>query len=364
MLTHPSPTQLVEILSTASAAPAHRFELWREHVRKVCGPLNVLADRKGFANGTIVTSRFGELRVSLISADAHSVCRTRFDANRVDDGHLYVSTPLRGEIQISQDGSESPVAPGEVVSFDSTRPYTLASQERMELAAVRFPHRVLGLTAGGTHRLTAVPWPGTSGVSALVSAMFSTLASQLTKLSPAERAPLGGTISGLIASLFAERLAPSADDPRVARQMLMLRIQSFAREHISDPAMTPSALARQHNISLRYLQMLFAERGSSPARWLRDERLARCRADLADPRNDHLTVAAIGARWGMYGASQVSRLFQRRYGVAPSDFRRQRAELRAALWPRPRWAMAPACPAARPRPCADRPMAVRGQISR
>src|SRR6266566_6224913 len=37
-------TPQVEVLSTACAAPAHRFDLWREHVRKVCGALDVRAD--------------------------------------------------------------------------------------------------------------------------------------------------------------------------------------------------------------------------------------------------------------------------------------------------------------------------------
>jgi AraC-like DNA-binding protein len=327
MQSHAVRAPMVEVLSTASAAPAHRFDLWREHVRKVCGALDVRADRGRFANGSIVSSRFGELRMSLISADAHAVSRS---SKVADDGHLYVSTPLHGRITISQDGNDTTVRPGEVVSFDSTRPYTLASREPMRLAAVRFPHEAMGLTSGSTHRLTAHPWPGTTGVGALVSTMFTTLAAQLTELSGAERAPLGGTIGGLITSLFAERLTPAAGDPHVARQMVMLRVQAFAREHLADRAITPATLARQHNISLRYLQLLFAEQDTSPARWLRDERLARCRDELADPRYDHLTVAAIGARWGLGGASQMSRLFRRRYGVAPSDFRRQRAELAVA----------------------------------
>jgi AraC-like DNA-binding protein len=321
---------LVEVLSTASAAPAHRFDLWREHVRKVCGALDVRADRDRFVNGSIVSSRFGELRMSLISADAHAVSRTRRSADVAGDGHVYVSTPLCGRIRISQDGNDTTVRPGEVVSFDSTRPYTLASHEPMQLAAVRFPHEAMGLTSGSTHRLTAHPWPGTSGVGALVSTMFTTLAAQLTELTGAERAPLGGTIGGLITSLFAERLTQGAADPLVARQMLVLRVKAFAREHLADRAVTPAMLARQHNISLRYLQLLFAEQDTSPARWLRDERLARCRAELADPRYDHLAVAAIGARWGLCGASQMSRLFRRLYGVTPSDFRRQREGLAVA----------------------------------
>ena len=84
-------------------------------------------------------------------------------------------------------------------------------------------------------------------------------------------------------------------------------------------------LARRHSISLRSLQLLFAEHGTSPARWIRDERLHRVRADLTDPRLAHLTVAMIGERWGLVDASQVSRLFRAKYGVSPSRYRKSPA---------------------------------------
>jgi transcriptional regulator GlxA family with amidase domain len=87
-------------------------------------------------------------------------------------------------------------------------------------------------------------------------------------------------------------------------------------------------LARRHSISLRSLQMHFAEHGTSPAKWIRDERLQRIRADLTDPRLAHLTVAMIGERWGLVDASQVSRLFRAKYGVSPSQYRKNPAAAR------------------------------------
>jgi AraC-like DNA-binding protein len=310
-----------EVLSTESAAPADRFDLWREHVRRVCGTLDVRSDDH-FDNGTIVSGHFGELRMSLISADAHSVRKVRAPADDAD-GQVYVSTPLRGQVRVFQDGNDVTVSPGELVSFDSTRPYTLASREPMRLAAVRFPHRVVGLTSEGTHRLTAAPWSGRVGVGALVSTTVATLAGQLTELGGAERAPIGNAVRGLITALFAERLTSTRNDPAATRQALLLRIQGYARERLGDRSLTPALLAREHHISLRYLQLLFAEQDLSPAKWLRDERLARCRTDLADARLDYVTVAAIGARWGFGGASHMGRLFHARYGITPNEFRRE-----------------------------------------
>ncbi|MBW0010325.1 MAG: helix-turn-helix domain-containing protein [Pseudonocardiales bacterium] len=154
--------------------------------------------------------------------------------------------------------------------------------------------------------------------------MLAELGNHLDELSVTEADQLGNSILTMIRSLLADRLAQTSADPVAARQMLLARMQEFARDHLPDVSLSPAMLARQHNVSLRYVQVLFAEHGTSPARWIRDERLARCYAYLANPQYDHLTVTAIGERWGLCGASQISRLFREQYGSTPREFRKRR----------------------------------------
>jgi AraC-like DNA-binding protein len=303
------------------------LDLWRDQVRDVCGAsLEVLVDRSTFAEGTILTSTIGNFRVALISADPHSVYLSgRRAANA--DGHVYVTAPLSGTAEISQDGGHATVTPGDVVTFDSTRSYALEMPEPFQMVALRFPHRLIGLNPGVTAKLTADPWSRASGMGALVGQTLGTLGTQLADWDETVTESLGTAIGGLITSLFADRLRDEEDsDPHAARQMLMLRVQTYARENLSDPALGPGVLAKRHNVSLRYLQVLFAEQGTSPAKWIRDERLAGILGDLNNSRNDHFTVAAIGERWGLLEASQVSRLFRQRYGMTPRDYRKLRQQ--------------------------------------
>lgn len=320
---------VVEVVSTTTADPACRFDLWEDQVKRTCGTLQVLGDRDRFDGGCIMTCSLGDVRVSMISADPHTVIRQEHVASR-EGGHVYVAAPLQGSTKLSQDGTDVTVETGDVVAFDSSRPYTLCMPERFQMVAVRAPHRSLGLTPQSTQAVTASPWNGKTGVGALAVHTFAALGAHLLELEAAAIEPLGVTINGLITTLFAERLRSAAVDPLAARRLLMLRICSFAKEHLGDCGLSPATLARRYNISLRYLQVLFAEQGTSPAKWIRDERLARLRADLTEPRYDHLTVAALGERWGLVDASQVSRLFRMKYGVTPRDFRRMRNEAVAA----------------------------------
>ncbi|MDQ3403964.1 MAG: helix-turn-helix domain-containing protein [Actinomycetota bacterium] len=321
---------LVEVQSTASVDRSRRFAAWQEQVRRTCGTLQVLGDHESFGNGSIATSAFGAMRVSVITADPHTVIRQERAAT-TEGGHVYVAVLLSGQARLSQDGADSVVRSGDILSFDSSRPYTLAMPEHFEMVAARITHRALGVSPRNTRCLSVAPWCGDSGVGALASHTLSALGKHLTELDEAAREPLATTINGLITTLFAERLRSASSDPATARQILMLRIQSFAREHLGECALSPVTLARRYNISLRYLQVLFAEHDTSPARWIRDERLSRLRADLGNPGYDHLTVATIGERWGLVGASQVSRLFRTKYGLTPSEFRKLRAPARDRL---------------------------------
>ncbi|XVV07089.1 helix-turn-helix domain-containing protein [Actinosynnema sp. CA-248983] len=70
---------------------------------------------------------------------------------------------------------------------------------------------------------------------------------------------------------------------------------------------------------IRYAHRLFAEADRSPAAWIRSRRLDHVRRDLANPLLSHRTIAA---RWGLYDAPHVSRLFRAAYGVSPSTYRR------------------------------------------
>jgi AraC-like DNA-binding protein len=316
----------VEVVSTATTSPADGFEQWEHHGQETCGTSQVLGEPDPLACGRIVTATLVDLHVSVISADPHTVVRQP-RATGGEPGHVYVTTPLRGIAMVSQDDRQVAVPPGEIVTFDSSRPYTLTMPEPFRMVAVRAQHQSLGLTPDSTPRLETNSWSSLTGVGALASRTLAALGQQLTEFDEATFEPLASTVVGLVNTLFAER-THFAGDPRPDRRTLMASICRAARECLADSELSPAMLARRHSISLRSLQLLFAEHGTSPARWIRDERLHRVRTDLTDPRLAHLTVAMIGERWGLVDASQVSRLFRAKYGLSPSQYRRNPAAAR------------------------------------
>ena len=80
-----------------------------------------------------------------------------------------------------------------------------------------------------------------------------------------------------------------------------------------------SELARRVNLSRsRFTHLFRAERGCSPARYLREARLERARQLLED---SSLSIKEIMVRVGFNDPSHFTRDFSKRYGVSPRTFR-------------------------------------------
>lgn len=96
---------------------------------------------------------------------------------------------------------------------------------------------------------------------------------------------------------------------------------TFIETRLREPSLCPDDVARGNGISTRHLHRLFRQAGTSFGTFVRDLRLARCRADLADPRCAALSVTAIAFRWGFSDSAHFSRSFKAAYGVTARAFR-------------------------------------------
>ncbi|WP_424639464.1 helix-turn-helix domain-containing protein [Embleya sp. AB8] len=111
-------------------------------------------------------------------------------------------------------------------------------------------------------------------------------------------------------------------DPALSRGAQLLRMQDFVRLHLDEPDLSPKLLAAAFAVSVRYVELAFREGGLSPARFIRETRLAQSRRLLADPRQRHQPITVL-ARWvGIENPTVFARNFRDRYGMTPHEYRR------------------------------------------
>jgi PAS domain S-box-containing protein len=102
----------------------------------------------------------------------------------------------------------------------------------------------------------------------------------------------------------------------VSRTVLLDEMRRFVADNVTDPSLDPARVASAHHVSVRLLQALFADIGCSPARYIRELRLARARTmlRLGEP------VTRAGRLSGFADPGTFTRAFRRRYGCTPSEF--------------------------------------------
>jgi AraC-like DNA-binding protein len=154
-------------------------------------------------------------------------------------------------------------------------------------------------------------------ISSLLGGCLSTLTDDVLAN---EMEPAGSAIA-LTLELIGAALTKHRESNNLGQRMnLYQRLTAFIERRLGDPELSPTMLARTHNISTRYLHLIFSERATTVGRWIRLRRLAQCRAELASLGSD-CTVTEIAIRWCFSDVAHFSRLFRLAYGVSPREFR-------------------------------------------
>ena len=97
-------------------------------------------------------------------------------------------------------------------------------------------------------------------------------------------------------------------EPRLAPALARAAMETADR-HLTEPELTPTALARQLNVSVRTLHRAFATAGETAAGDIRRRRLEQARLDLAGPAPQRPGVSEVAARYQFADGSHFSRAF-------------------------------------------------------
>ncbi|MEV0480728.1 helix-turn-helix domain-containing protein [Streptomyces sp. NPDC050508] len=312
-------------ITTPSAEnSATRLEFWRDIVSRNFVPLEIVPregpDLPDF-HAQLSIARIGEVRVSVVTTPAHTA-RTRRSAGADASDHVKVSLQLTGHCVLTQGDHQAELKPGELAVYDTRRPYTLDTDRPGRSLALMFPRAMLRLPERELARVTATSVSCRDGLGTVVRPFLYGLARQVDELESLGTPRLADNVADLLGTLLAERTgADRTSGHEEGREALTLRILTYMEQRLHDPELAPDRIAAVHHVSRRYLYKLLAEHGYTVSGWIREQRLARCRRDLADPALSHLPVGAIGSRWGFPGPAHFSHAFRTAYGMSPSEAR-------------------------------------------
>jgi AraC-like DNA-binding protein len=312
------------LVRATDVSVASRPEYLHEGLRAVLGPLNIRTDEGNELPDQVRAADLGALHIGeLWASRPGGADRTRHHIQLMEADLVKVDVVAQGEVDIEQDGRQARLHAGDYAFVDLARPAHWTNSSSVRVLAIAFPRQLLPLRADDTTKLTAVGLNADDGPGALFSSTARQLARHLDHFDVASGVRVGTATLDLLTVALAGRLDRGGGlPPDVPQRVLIVRMRAFIEDQLADSDLTPSAIARAHHVSLRYLYKLFEGEQKSVAGLIKERRLERCRRDLLDPSLRHLPVSAIAARWGMPNAAHFSHAFRAAYGMAPVEYRR------------------------------------------
>jgi AraC-like DNA-binding protein len=114
-------------------------------------------------------------------------------------------------------------------------------------------------------------------------------------------------------------------DPALTRQgALVQRVRYFIADNLPEPSLDPTAIAAAHGVSVRYLNMVLEQQGTSLGRLIQQMRIEACARDLANPDLRERSITTIAYAAGFNDSAHFSRVFRSHFGISPRDFRNHR----------------------------------------
>ena len=295
---------------------------WRSAITSEVVPLEIDeacgVTFRGWLDRTVV----GDVSLFDIAATPHVVRRTP-ELIAPDDRRYYkLSLQLQGTAVLEQDDRRAELRPGDLAIYDTHHPYELSFRQNNRAMVVMFPHELVDLPRDEVDRVTAVRFPSDSGLGKVINPFFVELGRNLDQLAGASASRLVGSALDLLVTMLAQELFRRHGTVNNATRSLAREVREYILDHLGDPALTPSSIARANHISTRHLYTIFSGEGEPVSAWIRTRRLERIRRDLVDPLYSDRPVSWIADRWGLTDAAHFSRLFKAEFGESPTSYRR------------------------------------------
>jgi AraC-like DNA-binding protein len=280
-----------------TAAPDNDcFEHWHE---VTCRNYSVTEYRRpviGPFRGQITARRFGALTVSDVYSSFSDcgieVTRGSGEIRRDPRDHFMLYLVCCGEVGVDQDGRTARIGAGDLFIYDQSQPFTLEFGGYSRGIVLTIPRPLMVSRLPTSHRLTAQRIDGRSQLGALTASI----------------------VRQILATTLEVEIAGALDDGAAYGGRLD-QVKRYVLANLDDAGMTIETIASAHHVAPRTLHRLFSVEGTTPIRWLWQQRLTASYKALAEGRVRQVTDAALS--FGFTDISHFSRAFKKQFGCSP-----------------------------------------------
>ena len=294
------------------------LECWRAQTAETFFPMSITTPRDRPFRARLAAHELGAVAIGRVTAGPNACLRTPRDIATGDPELLRILVLRHGRTHVQQGDRECTITDGDLVVYDSSRPFAVHAQRPFDLVVCGLPIVLLGAHADRMRDLSATRIPHDAPVARMFASFVEGIADELG------RDGVAGAELELADTLVAfSRALARREDPRAGGRLR--GVQAWLGAHLADPC-AHAGPDRRRELHLRPL-------AAPPVRGRGRHGVglgARPPAGGLPPRPDRShpgrrgTVAEIAQRWGWTDAAGFSRRFRAAYGCSPSELRAER----------------------------------------
>jgi AraC family transcriptional activator of tynA and feaB len=308
--------------SDVQVGPISDYEAWRVSLRSSVDKDAAIIHPDAIAGLVRPVRPCGLAALDIATANILRSQRSPLDARRdgMDDCKLLFQ--ISGRSTLTQDERTTELAPGDLGFIDITRPVSLACHQG--------PGRLIGLHLPRRPLKSHLGFEPQGGLCWRREALPVRLLQRLILEAIDENEAVAGSaeseffmqsaVYNLVGALFG-----ASDLPRHFSHgdRLFVRICAIIKRHFPDPDVGPTEIAAEAGISVRYLQKLFAARGTTCRHYVRSVRLDHAAQLLTrgTSTNTNMPLVEVAYSCGYRDYTNFSRHFRARFGCTPGAFR-------------------------------------------
>lgn len=305
--------------STEGLPEPDRFEFWREVLGRAITKFEIDPVPDSSPDASITLRALPGVDIASGAAAGMQYRRT---PALIDSDDIVLFVALSGAQTVDQIGRECTISAGEAAVFACAEPGLAIPRERQHRLAFRTPHDVLAPMVGNVEDAICKRIPSTVDSLRLLVSYAATLEDVDQPLTAAVANLAATHIQDLVAlAIGATRDAAAIAEGRGLRAARLKAVKADIVSNLGYHDLTVGAVALRQGVTPRCVQKLFETEGRTFSSFVLDQRLARARRLLSDPRYADWTISSIAFEAGFGDLSYFHRAFRRLYGATPSDIR-------------------------------------------
>ena len=241
---------------------------------------------------------------------------------QVAEQRFFLTMPLQGSVSVAHCGRQSVLEPGDFILIDGKTPARMEFNEPNVSLHLMLSPEDLKNRLPTPENLCGLKTSRDKPFGSVVGAMLQDVWRQVELGFAQEH---GLTIAKNLLDVIATAYALQHGKKFAESGSMSARrahIKRFIEARLRDPTLSAASVADYFGVSTRYVGMIFEKEFEPISAYILRRRLEECAHQLTNVIWDSYSVTDIAREWCFGNRAHFSRVFKKRFGVSPREYRR------------------------------------------